>query len=121
MPLEELAAPAARLAREGVVLNGGQAYVAEILADLLTSTPECAALWAPHGRVLREGSCCATRSWAMPCCASASEGAEPFYRGDIAAAVCEWVGGRGGALGPRGPRRLSGDRARAGAGVLSRP
>ena len=28
---------AARLAREGVVLNAGQAYVAEILADLLTS------------------------------------------------------------------------------------
>ncbi len=49
VPLEELAAPAARLAREGVVLNAGQAYVAEILADLLTSTPECAALWAPGG------------------------------------------------------------------------
>ena len=36
-------------------LNAGQAYVAEILADLLTSTPECAALWAPDGHVLREG------------------------------------------------------------------
>ena len=51
----ELAAPAAQLAREGVVLNAGQAYVAEILAELLSSTPECAALWAPDGRVLREG------------------------------------------------------------------
>src|SRR4029077_18606381 len=38
VPLEELAVPAARLAHEGVVLNAGQAYVAEILADLLTST-----------------------------------------------------------------------------------
>ncbi len=37
------------------MLNAGQAYVAEILADLLTSTPECAALWAPQGHVLREG------------------------------------------------------------------
>ncbi len=36
-------------------LNAGQAYVAEILAELLTSTPECAALWAPQGHVLREG------------------------------------------------------------------
>ena len=53
--LDELAAPAARLARDGVALNHGQAYVAEILADLLTSTPECAALWAPQGRILREG------------------------------------------------------------------
>ncbi len=55
IPLAELAAPAARLAREGVALNAGQAYVAEILADLLTATPECAALWAPAGHVLREG------------------------------------------------------------------
>ena len=37
------------------MLNAGQAYVAKILADLLTSTPECAALWAPEGHVLREG------------------------------------------------------------------
>ena len=55
VPLAELAAPAARLARDGVALNAEQAYVAEILADLLTSTPECAALWAPGGHVLREG------------------------------------------------------------------
>ena len=55
VPLAELAAPAARVAREGVALNHGQAYVAEILADLLLSTPECAALWAPAGHVLREG------------------------------------------------------------------
>src|SRR5580658_474935 len=55
VPLAELAAPAARLAREGVALNAGQAYVAEILAQLLLSTEECAALWAPAGEVLREG------------------------------------------------------------------
>src|SRR5271165_201866 len=39
-PLDDLAAPAARLAREGVVLNGAQAYVAELLDELLVSTPE---------------------------------------------------------------------------------
>src|SRR5947209_8549060 len=55
LPLEQLAQPAARLAREGVELNSGQAYVAEILSDLLRSTPECAALWARDGRVLRAG------------------------------------------------------------------
>ncbi len=55
VPLEDLAAPAAELAREGVRLNAGQAYIAKILTDLLTSTPECAALWAPEGHVLREG------------------------------------------------------------------
>src|SRR5213080_5045968 len=43
MPLGVLAAPAAKLARDGVELNAQQAYVAKILADLLRSTPECAA------------------------------------------------------------------------------
>src|ERR1035438_921817 len=35
MPRAQLTAPAAAAAREGVRLNAGQAYVAEILADLL--------------------------------------------------------------------------------------
>ena len=47
MPLAELVAPAARLARDGVELNDPQAYVIEILAGIVTSTPECAALFAP--------------------------------------------------------------------------
>ena len=55
LPLQSLAEPAARMAGEGIRLNAGQAYVAEILSDLLRSTPECAALWAPDGRILREG------------------------------------------------------------------
>src|SRR5207245_2183567 len=47
VPLERLTERAAGLAREGVVMNKSQAYVAEILTDLLRSTPECAALYAP--------------------------------------------------------------------------
>jgi gamma-glutamyltranspeptidase/glutathione hydrolase len=98
VPLEDLAAPAARLAREGVVLNAGQAYVAEILADLLTSTPECAALWAPEGRILREGETLRNPELGDALLRLAHDGAEPFYRGDIAAAVCDWLCARGGSL-----------------------
>jgi len=98
MALEELAAPAAKLARDGVVLNAGQAYVAEILADLLTSTPESAALWAPGGRLLREGELLLNPELADALLRLARDGAEPFYRGDIAAAVCEWLAGCGGSL-----------------------
>jgi gamma-glutamyltranspeptidase/glutathione hydrolase len=98
MPLEELAAPASRLARVGVVLNAGQAYVAEILADLLTSTPECAALWAPDGRVLREGELLRNPELGDALARLASEGAEPFYRGDVADAVRSWLRSRGGSL-----------------------
>jgi gamma-glutamyltranspeptidase/glutathione hydrolase len=98
MALEDLAAPAARLAREGVVLNAGQAYVAEILVDLLTSTPECAALWAPDGRLLREGDSMRNPELGDALERLARDGAEPFYSGDIAAAVCDWLSDRGGSL-----------------------
>jgi gamma-glutamyltranspeptidase/glutathione hydrolase len=98
MPLAQLSAPAAQLARDGVVLNHGQAYVAEILGDLLTSTPECAALWAPAGRILREGEVLRNHELGDALERLGAEGAEPFYRGDVAAAVCEWLDARGGSL-----------------------
>ncbi|HEX7609788.1 MAG TPA: gamma-glutamyltransferase, partial [Solirubrobacteraceae bacterium] len=99
MDLADLAAPAAALARDGVMLNAGQAYVAEILGELLSSTPEVAALWAPRGRVLREGETLRNPDLADALMRLARDGAEPFYRGDIAAAVIDWMGARGGSLG----------------------
>jgi gamma-glutamyltranspeptidase / glutathione hydrolase len=101
IPLARLAGPAARLAREGVTLNAGQAYVAEILADLLTSTPECAALWAPHGQVLREGELLRNPELGDALERLGADGAEPFYRGDVARAVCAWLKERGGSLSAR--------------------
>jgi gamma-glutamyltranspeptidase/glutathione hydrolase len=98
MSLEELAAPAASLAREGVALNHEQAYVAEILTGLLTSTPECAALWAPDGHVLREGEVLRNPELGDALMLLAREGPEPFYRGSVAAAVSEWLERRGGLL-----------------------
>jgi gamma-glutamyltranspeptidase/glutathione hydrolase len=96
--LEELAKPAARLAREGVALNTGQAYVAEILEQLLISTKECAALWAPHGRVLREGEIIRNPELGDALERLGHEGAEPFYEGDIAAAVGDWLAAHGGSV-----------------------
>jgi gamma-glutamyltranspeptidase/glutathione hydrolase len=98
MPLVDLARSAAGLARDGVRLNAGQAYVAEILADLLTSTPECAALWAPDGHVLREGEVLRNGELGDALERLAGDGAEPFYEGDVAAAVCGWLSARGGPL-----------------------
>jgi gamma-glutamyltranspeptidase / glutathione hydrolase len=98
MPLAELAAPAARLAREGVELNAGQAYIAKILTDLLTSTPECAALWAPAGHVLGEGELLRNPELGEALLLLGQEGAEPFYRGEIAATVCDWMSACGASL-----------------------
>ena len=88
-------------AREGVALNAGQAYVAEILTDLLCSTPECAALWAPRGR----GSCARVRCCATPssrtrsCCWRAKVRSRSIA-GEVARAVCDWLRARGGSLTP---------------------
>src|SRR5208282_6721196 len=98
LPLERLVEPAARLARDGVVINAGQAYVAEILVDLLSSTPECAALWVRDGHVLREGDVLRNPELADALLLLAREGADPFYRGEVAAAVSDWLQARGGAL-----------------------
>jgi gamma-glutamyltranspeptidase/glutathione hydrolase len=98
IPLEQLAAPAAALAEKGVAVNAEQAYVAQILGDILVSTPECAALWAPDGHVLREGEVLRNPDLGEALRRLGREGAEPFYRGDIARAVCEWLLPRGGSL-----------------------
>jgi gamma-glutamyltranspeptidase/glutathione hydrolase len=100
VPLGELVAPAVKLARDGVMLNASQAYIAKILSDLLRSTPECAALWAPSGRILGEGDVLRNPELGEALLLLGREGEEPFYRGEVAAAVCKWVRERGGPLGP---------------------
>jgi gamma-glutamyltranspeptidase/glutathione hydrolase len=97
LPLVELVAPAVRLARQGVALNAHQAYLLELLAPIIASSPEARALFATaprEGEVLR-----------LPDVADglerlAAEGAAPFYTGEVATAVCDWVGERGGMLSP---------------------
>lgn len=98
--MAELAEPAARLAEEGVMLNAEQAYVAEILGQLLRSTPEIAARWAPEGQVLREGERLRDADLAGSLRLLAAEGPEPFYQGAVAARVCAWLAERGGSLKP---------------------
>lgn len=97
VPLEQLAAPAARMAREGVVLSAQQAYVFEILGGLLTITPEAAAIFAPDGP-LRAGErfCCPELGDTID--RLGREGARPFYEGDIAQAAVAYLAERGGVL-----------------------
>jgi gamma-glutamyltranspeptidase/glutathione hydrolase len=96
--LPELVRPAATLAREGVALNAQQAYVFEILGDIVRSTPECAALFAPGGALPTIGQVIRQPELADSLERLGAEGPAPFYRGDIAAAIVEWVSERGGML-----------------------
>ncbi len=98
VPLSDLVEGPARLAREGVELTAEQGYVVEILGGIVTSTPEAAALFAPEGRLLRAGDVLCQPELADALQRLGSEGAEPFYTGDVAAAIVDWVSERGGLL-----------------------
>lgn len=55
LPLDEVVAPARRLAERGVEVNDQQAYLLRILEPILTRTAAAAALVAPGGRLLGVG------------------------------------------------------------------
>ena len=98
-PLADLVGPGVRLAREGAPVNAEQAYILEILApihDRLSGTRE---LYAPEGRLLREGDRFRFGELAEALERFGAEGAEPFCRGEIAAALSDFVVDNGGALG----------------------
>ena len=96
IPLSELVGPAAKLARDGVEMNAPQAYVIEILGGIVTSTPQSAALFAPTGAVVRPGDVVRQPELADALERLGAEGPAPFYRGDIAGAIVEWLRARGG-------------------------
>jgi gamma-glutamyltranspeptidase/glutathione hydrolase len=98
LPLSELAAGAAALARRGVALTEVQAYLFEILEGIVLSTAEAAALFAPAGRALREGEVFASDELAETIERFGAEGAAPFVTGDLAEAMVDWVARHGGTL-----------------------
>ncbi len=97
--LADLAAPAAALARDGIVLNREQAYFIAILAPILTHCDEGAAVYAPGGRLLTEGDVFRFSELGDAIERLGAEGAAPFYAGEIGQALSAWVLDRGGTLG----------------------
>jgi len=100
MPLAELAAPGVRLAREGAPVNAQQAYILDILEPIHARLEGTRELYAPAGCTLRDGETIRFPDLAEALERFAAEGAEPFYRGEIAAALSEFVVEGGGTLGP---------------------
>jgi len=99
-PLADLAAPGIRVAREGAPVNAEQGYILEILWPIHERLEETRALYAPQGRPLREGDVFRFPELAEGLERFAAEGAEPFYRGEVAAALSGFVREHGGTLGP---------------------
>ena len=98
MPLHELTTPAARLARVGVRVNAMQAYLFALLTGVLASSPETAAMYLVDGQPPREGDLLREPELADALDRFGRDGAAPFYTGDIAHAVADWVQARGGVL-----------------------
>jgi gamma-glutamyltranspeptidase/glutathione hydrolase len=98
VPLERLVSPAAAHARDGVPLSPMQAYIIELLAPIVTSTPEASALFAPAGRLVGVGDSLRQPELADALERLAAEGALAFYEGDIGAAIVDWLAARGGTL-----------------------
>ena len=99
VPLAELVREPARLARDGVEVNAQQAFIFEILAPILTHQPEGSAIYAPEGRILGEGEVFRFGELGDALERYGAEGPDPFYRGETAHLVSEWVVERGGTLG----------------------
>ncbi|MGA8744494.1 MAG: gamma-glutamyltransferase [Solirubrobacterales bacterium] len=100
VPLAELVGPGIALAREGVAVNAEQAYILDILEPIHRRLPGTRELYAPAGHTLREGEVLRFPELADALERFGSEGAEPFYRGEIAAALSDYTVRGGGTLGP---------------------
>jgi gamma-glutamyltranspeptidase/glutathione hydrolase len=96
--LADLASPAAAAARDGVELTRMGEILLVILGPILTSRPECSAIYAPEGRLLREGERIRIPELADLLDRLGAEGPRFLYEGDIAGQICAYVLERGGLL-----------------------
>ncbi|HEX2127772.1 MAG TPA: gamma-glutamyltransferase, partial [Solirubrobacterales bacterium] len=99
VPLADLAEPAARIAREGHEVLPEHAYFLAILGPILTRYAEGAEIYAPAGRLPGVGDRFRFEELGDAIERFGAEGSAPFYTGDIAAALSDWVLERGGTLG----------------------
>jgi gamma-glutamyltranspeptidase/glutathione hydrolase len=99
MSLADLVEPGVRLAREGAPVNAEQAYILDILEPIHARLEGTRKLYAPTGRTLREGEVFRFGELAEALERFGAEGAEPFCRGEVAAALSDYVIEHGGTLG----------------------
>ena len=75
-----------------------QAYLYALLGEINTLTPAGRARYHPAGAPPREGDVVTDPELADALDRFGADGPAPFYTGDVAAAVVEWVRAEGGAL-----------------------
>jgi gamma-glutamyltranspeptidase / glutathione hydrolase len=96
LPWRDLFQPAIELARNGVELNNGQAYLHRILDLILRHTLESRAVYEQDGERLVAGDRLVQSDLADTLALLAQHGTDDLYRGDLAAAIAEHVRAHGG-------------------------
>ena len=98
LPWRELFPPAIELARDGVELNAGQAYLHAILDLILRHSPESRAVYERNGERLAAGDRLVQHDLAETLELLAEHGAQEFYAGELAAKIADHVQAHGGCL-----------------------
>lgn len=98
LPLQDVLAPAIRLARDGITVNAKQAYFLELLTPIMTLTPDGCALFAPAGRYLREGDRSRNPKLAAFLESLPYYNEREFYEGELAARIARDMQESGGLL-----------------------
>jgi len=96
LPWRDLFPPAIELARNGVELNDGQAYLHRILDLILRHTPESSAVYANDGRALAVGETLIQHDLAGTLGVLAEKGAAELYTGELGDAIVDHLRASGG-------------------------
>jgi gamma-glutamyltranspeptidase / glutathione hydrolase len=97
LPWADLVKPAADLARDGVELTRAQAYLHTVLDAVLRRTPDIRRVYGANGR-LAAGDRLVMPELAATLEALGRDGADAFYRGELARRISEHVRREGGRL-----------------------
>src|SRR5213592_350014 len=98
LPWRELFAPAIDLARSGVKLNDGQAYLHRILDLILRHTPESRAVYEQNGERLVVDDTLVQSDLAGTLEFIAEHGARVMYEGGLAEKISDYVRAHGGCI-----------------------
>jgi gamma-glutamyltranspeptidase / glutathione hydrolase len=96
LPWRDLFQPAIELARNGVELNDGQAYLHRILDLILRHTPESRAVYEHDGGGLGVGDTLVQHDLAQTLEVLAEKGSQELYTGELGAATVEHMRAHGG-------------------------
>jgi gamma-glutamyltranspeptidase/glutathione hydrolase len=96
LPWRDLFQPAVELARNGVQLNDGQAYLHRILDLILRHTPEARAIYEDGDGPLRAGGTLVQKDLAGTLELLAENGAQELYTGELGARIVEHIRAGGG-------------------------